>query len=154
ERAAQLDLFATPAPAGASAAAAPGALRAVAPPWQWTRPWLISPHRKRAARELDCVRAHFPELDGVTIKVGLTKRRNILGPATLSGDPCIWIRPRHIRRFVIAHEFTHLLQARKLVPGGEKTCDLYALTRGAAVIDFAPTYLTIPQAFTLAAPGR
>jgi hypothetical protein len=132
----QLDLF------------TPGAT----PRWRWTRPWLVSPHRPRAERELDHVRAHFPELDGTTVKVGLTKRRTILGLAAMGDEPCIWIRPRRIRRFVIAHELTHLLQARGLVPGGEKTADLLALTRGPAVIDFAPTYLAVPRGFT--GPGR
>ena len=116
--------------------------------WRWTRPWLESPHRRRARRELEAVRAHFPELDGVVITVGLTKRRNILGLASLGKDPEIWIRPRRIHRFALAHELVHLLQARDLVPGGEKTADLYALARSIDVIDVAPFYLKLPKRLT------
>jgi hypothetical protein len=93
------------------------------------------------------VRDHFPELQGLTVKVGLTKRRSVLGLASLGATPMIWIRPRRIHRFALAHELTHLLQARKLVPGGEKTCDLFALARSAEYVDVAPFYLKVPPRF-------
>ena len=115
--------------------------------WAFTRAWAGSPHLKRARRELDAVRDHFPELDDVTVRVGLTKRRNVLGLASLGATPMIWIRPRRIHRCAIAHELVHLLQARKLVPGGEKTCDLHTLARSPAVIDVAPFYLKVPARF-------
>ena len=115
--------------------------------WAFTRPWLASPHLKRARRELHAVRDHFPGLDDVTVRVGLTKRRNVLGLASLGSTPMIWIRPRRIHRCAIAHELVHLLQARKLVPGGEKTCDLHTLARAAALIDVAPFYLKVPARF-------
>jgi hypothetical protein len=148
----QLDLFLRPAPAVPPAPAAPPRRRR--PPaldlvddgrWRWTRPWLESPHRARARRELEAVRAHFPELDGVAITVGLTRRRGVLGLASLGAVPTIWIRPRRIHRFALAHELVHLLQARGLVPGGEKTADLYALARSAAYVDVAPFYLRLPR---------
>ncbi len=125
--------------------------RSALPRWEFTRPWLISPHRPRALRELEAVRVHFPELDGVPVRVGLTKRRTILGLAAVGGAPMIWIRPRRIRRFAIAHELTHLLQARGLVPGGEKSCDLFALARTSAYVDVSPFYLRIPA--RLLVPG-
>jgi hypothetical protein len=115
--------------------------------WDFTRPWLASPHLARARRELDLVRDHFPELDDVTVRVGLTKRRAVLGLASLGATPMIWIRPRRMRRFAIAHELTHLLQARGLVPGGEKTCDLFTLARSAAYVDVAPFYLKVPPRY-------
>ena len=115
--------------------------------WEFTRAWARSPHIRRARRELDAVRDHFPELDDVTVRVGLTKRRNVLGLASLGATPMIWIRPRRIHRCAIAHELVHLLQARKLVPGGEKTCDLHTLARSAALIDVAPFYLEVPARF-------
>ncbi len=130
----QLELFVRPAAPAADADR-----------WRWTRPWLESPHRARARRELDAVRAHFPELDGVAITVGLTRRRGILGLASLGAVPTIWIRPRRIHRFALAHELVHLLQARDLVPGGEKAADLYALARSAAYVDVAPFYLRLPR---------
>lgn len=113
--------------------------------WRWTRPWLDSPHRARARRELEAVRAHFPELDGIAVTVGLTKRRGVLGLASLGAVPMIWIRPRRIHRFALAHEMVHLLQARGLVPGGEKAADLYALARSVDVVDVAPFYLRLPR---------
>jgi hypothetical protein len=115
--------------------------------WSFTRPWLVSPHLPRARRELDAVRAHFPELDAVTVRVGLTKRRGILGLASLGDEPMIWIRPRRIRRFAIAHELVHLLQARGLAPGGEMSADLHALARSSSYADAAPFYLRVPRAF-------
>jgi hypothetical protein len=115
--------------------------------WAFTKPWIASPHLKRARRELDLVRDHFPEIESVTVRVGLTKRRNVLGLASMGKDPMIWIRPRRIYRCAIAHELVHLLQARDLVPGGEKTCDLYALARSPEVIDVAPFYLKVPKRF-------
>jgi hypothetical protein len=140
----QLDLFGSaPAPA---AAPAPAPVPASAARWAFSRPWLASPHRPRALRELEAVRAHFPELDDVRIHVGLTKQRHVLGLASLGETPRIWIRPRRIVRFAIAHEFTHLLQARNLVPGGEATCDLFALARAHDYVDVAPFYLKVPAA--------
>lgn len=121
--------------------------RAPAARWDFTRPWHASPHLARARRELDAVRDHFPELDSVTVRVGLTRRRSVLGLASLGRTPMIWIRPRRIHRFAIAHELTHLLQARKLVPGGEKTCDLFTLARSDGYIDVAPFYLKVPPHF-------
>jgi hypothetical protein len=145
----QLDLFAPPpAPAAPARQPAPATAEELAGDegrWRWTRPWLVSPHRARARRELNLVRAHFPELEGITVTIGMTKRRTILGLASMGGDPALWLRPRIIHRFVIAHEFVHLLQARDLVPGGEKAADLYALARSLEVIDVAPSYLAIPR---------
>ena len=147
---AQLELFVRPSP---PPPLRPPRRRPVAPAgaaadegrWRWTRPWLESPHLPRARRELEAVRAHFPELDGVAITVGLTKRRGVLGLASLGAVPTIWIRPRRIHRFALAHELVHLLQARDLVPGGEKAADLYALARSAEYVDVAPFYLRLPR---------
>jgi hypothetical protein len=50
------------------------------------------------------------------------------------------------KNFTIAHEFTHVLQARKKgelgIPGGERACDVWALTRlPLELIDDYPTYV-------------
>lgn len=148
----QLDLFVRPAPPPPLPAARVRRAVPSGPPleldagrWRWTRPWLESPHRARARRELEAVRAAFPELDGVVITVGLTRRRNILGLASLGREPAIWIRPRRIHRFALAHELVHLLQARALVPSGEKSADLWALARSPDHCDVAPFYLKVPR---------
>ena len=76
------------------------------------------------------MRAHFPELEGDEIQVGLVLSRRVLGRGSLDPNaPGIWLRPRLAGLFTIAHEMTHLLQAKGLVPRGERACDLHALAR-------------------------
>ncbi|NOT35447.1 MAG: hypothetical protein HOP12_14980 [Candidatus Eisenbacteria bacterium] len=75
------------------------------------------------------------------------KARGVLGWGSLDPEqPGIWVRPRRLETFTIAHEFTHLLQARGLVPRGERSCDLFALTRSPLLVDHAPGYLRLPFA--------
>lgn len=62
------------------------------------------------------------------------------------------MRPRRLQLFTIAHEFTHLLQARTLVPRGERQCDLWALARSPLLIDAAPNYLRLPRALRRGRP--
>lgn len=93
------------------------------------------------------MRGFFPELDGTTIRVGLARKRGVLGWGSLDPDhPGIWVRPRRLDAFTIAHELTHLLQARGLVPRGERACDLWALARSPLVVDTPPGYLHLPVA--------
>jgi hypothetical protein len=73
-------------------------------------------------------------------------KRGILGWGSLDPErPGIWVRPRRLEYFTIAHELTHLLQARRLVPLGERACDLWALARSPLLIDCAPSYLRLPR---------
>ena len=70
----------------------------------------------------------------------------MLGWGSLDPEhPGIWLRPRRIDLFTVAHEMIHLLQARGLVPRGERQCDLWALARSPLVIDSPPTYLKLPR---------
>lgn len=121
------------------------------PRWTLTRPMAASRLRFHALSKLDDVRRHFPELENVTIKVGRTTSRRARAWASLDpDDPAIWIKPGSLPRFTIAHELTHLVQARGHVPRGEKPADLYALARHPDVIDRSPTYLAVPRIlFTL-----
>jgi hypothetical protein len=107
-----------------------------------TRALLANPGCARVLDLVRQVRAFFPELDGFPIRVGLTRRA--AGYASLGEDPVIWINPRRLRRHTIAHEFVHLLQARGLVPAGEKSADLFALARHPALADDLPCYLRVP----------
>jgi hypothetical protein len=117
------------------------------PRWTCSRLVLRSPHRERILERLEFVRRFFPEMEGITVRVGLAQKRGILGWGSLDPDqPGIWVRPRKIDSFTVAHEFTHLLQARRLVPGGERACDLWALARSPLLIDKAPGYLKLPRA--------
>ena len=115
--------------------------------WSFSRLVLRSPHRARIIERLDFVRRFFPEMNGTTIRVGLAQKRGVLGWGSLDpARPGVWVRPRLTHYFTIAHEFTHLLQARRLVPGGERACDLWALARSPLLIDKPPGYLRIPRA--------
>ncbi len=116
------------------------------PRWRFSRPVTRSPHFARICDRLERARRHFPELDGVCVRVGLARKRGVLGWGSLDPDlPAIWVRPRRLDYFTIAHELTHLLQARRLVPRGERACDLHALARSPWLVDAAPSYLELPD---------
>ncbi len=118
-----------------------------APPWTYSRLIRNSRHQPRILEKLDFVRRFFPELDGVTIYVGQAIRRDVLGWGSMDpARPGIWVRPVKLAYFTIAHELTHLLQARGFVPTGERACDLHALARSPMVIDSLPGYLKVPSA--------
>lgn len=93
------------------------------------------------------VRAFFPELDGVGVKVGLTRRA---AGFAAKEEPYIWVNPRRLTRHTIAHEFVHLLQFRGLIPTGERSADLHALARHPVLADDAPAYLRIPRSLLMA----
>jgi len=117
------------------------------PPWRFSRPVLGSPHFERIRQRLEFVRTFFPEIASLSIRVGLARKPGILGWGSLDpDDPGVWVRPRRIDFFTIAHEFTHLLQARGLVPRGERSCDLFALARSPLLVDHPPGYLRLPMA--------
>ena len=116
------------------------------PPWKFSRLVLASPSLARIRERLEFVRTFFPELASLTIRVGLVKKPGVLGWGSLDPeDPGVWVRPRRLDHFTIAHEFTHLLQARGLVPMGERACDLFALARSPLLIDQPPGYLKLPR---------
>ena len=106
---------------------------------------LASVHCERIRERLELVRGFFPELEGTTVRVGIARKRGVLGWGSLHPDhPGIWVRPRRLDAFTIAHEFTHLLQARGLVSRGERACDLWAMARSPLLIDTPPGYLRLP----------
>ena len=115
------------------------------PRWRFSRLVLRSPHAPRIRERLEYVRSFFPEIDGLTIGVGLALKRGVLGWGSLDPEaPAVWVRPRRLDCFTVAHEFTHLLQARGLVPRGERACDLWALARSPLLVDQPPGYLRVP----------
>ena len=116
------------------------------PRWTFSRLAEKSPHKARMVEHLEFTRRFFPELEGVTIHVGLAQKRGVLGWGSMDPDrPGVWIRPRRLYLFTIAHEFTHLLQARGIVPRGERSCDVFALARSSMLVDHAPSYLKRPR---------
>src|SRR5580765_148034 len=113
--------------------------------WTFSRLALRSRHLSRIRERLEFVRGFFPELSGVTVRVGLVRKPGILGWGSLDPEqPGVWVRPRRLDHFTIAHELTHLLQARGLVPRGERACDLWALARSPLLVDTPPGYLKLP----------
>lgn len=115
------------------------------PRWTFSRLVVRSPHRARIVERIEFVRRFFPELDRVSVRVGLAQKRGILGWGSLDPEhPGIWVRPRLLHHFTIAHELTHLLQAMRLVPPGERACDLWALARSPLLVDHPPGYLRVP----------
>jgi hypothetical protein len=116
------------------------------PRWTFSRLAARSPNHVRIVEHLEFARRFFPELADLTIHVGLAQKRGVLGWGSLDPErPGVWVRPRLLYLFTIAHEFTHLLQARGLVPRGERQCDLHALARTPLLIDHAPGYLKLPR---------
>lgn len=116
------------------------------PRWRLSRLVERSPHRARVLERVEYVRRFFPELDGITIRVGFAQKPGVLGWGSLDPEqPGIWVRPRRLHLFTVAHELTHLLQARELVPRGERSCDLHALARSALLNDTPPSYLRVPR---------
>lgn len=94
------------------------------------------------------VRRYFPELDGETVKLGLT--RAAAGMAVPGGNE-VWLNPARVSYHTIAHEFIHLLQRRDLgIPQGERSCDVFSLARHWTLNDVAPSYVRVPR--TLADP--
>ena len=123
------------------------------PRWDLSRLVERSPHRPRILERLEFVRRFFPELADGTVRVGLAQKRGVLGWGSMDPErPGVWVRPRRLYLFTIAHEFTHLLQARDLVPRGERSCDVYALARTPLLVDHAPSYLSLPKSFRRARP--
>jgi hypothetical protein len=116
------------------------------PRWTFSRLVIQSPHRERIRERIEFVRRFFPELESVSVRVGLAQKRGVLGWGSMDPErPGIWVRPRRLEYFTIAHELTHLLQARGLVPRGERACDLWALARTPLLVDAAPGYLRVPR---------
>ncbi len=109
-----------------------------------TRP--LRQHRLRAhlVRRLHYVRRFFPELEGRTIRVGLT--RTAAGLAVPGGDE-LWIHPSLTSYQSLAHEFVHLLQGTHEIPQGERSCDVFALARHWTLNDSPPFYVRVPVEF-------
>ena len=107
-----------------------------------TRALLRNRSCARVLEQVRRVRHFFPELEKVTIRVGLTRAAD--GYASIE-SPAIWLNPRRLAHHTIAHEMIHLLQSRGLVPGGEKSADLHALARHVVLADALPGYLAVPN---------
>jgi hypothetical protein len=105
---------------------------------------------------------HFPELNGITITLGYTRRH--LGSASIIyrrgqiAQLIIRLKVRKLTYQTIGHELTHLVQALarrdrskrdsidlQKIPYGEKQCDIWTLARHELFCDDPPTYIKMPR---------
>lgn len=103
-------------------------------------------HRMRndVLRRVEYVRRYFPELDGESITVGVTRAASGMA---IPGGTRIWLNPSRLSYHTIAHELMHLLQCRDLgIPSGERACDLFSLARHWTLNDDRPSYIRVPMA--------
>jgi hypothetical protein len=112
--------------------------------WVFTKRFLAKKGQKNFLKRLDKARDFFPELEGYTIKVGITL--NVDGKAD-SKSKAIFFKSRNVSYYVIGHELTHLLQEMELVPKGERSCDIFTLARRVEFCDEAPNYVKVPGRF-------
>lgn len=106
---------------------------------------VLQRHRAKndVLRDVAYVRRYFPELDGETITVGVTKAASGMA---IPGGKRIWLNPSRLSYHTISHELTHLLQCRNLgIPAGEKACDVFSLSRHWTLNDEKPSYVSFPR---------
>lgn len=105
----------------------------------------LQKHRLRndVLRRVEYVRRYFPELDGESITVGVTRAASGMA---IPGGTRIWLNPSRLSYHTIAHELMHLLQCRDLgIPSGEKACDVFSLARHWTLNDERPSYIRVPR---------
>src|SRR3990170_2353588 len=93
----------------------------------------------------------FPELDATDFELDLLPTSSrLLGLAEQGRDPPrIRLRPARPTNptltYTIPHELTHLLQVPlRLVPDGERSCDVYAMARAGDRFLVPPGYVRVP----------
>ncbi len=110
--------------------------------WTFTRRFAKKKGQSRFLRRLDEARSYFPELDGHTVKVGITI--NADGKADLKGK-AVYFRSRNVSFYVMGHELTHLLQEMEGLPKSERSCDIFTMARRVEFCDEAPNYVKVPK---------
>ncbi len=106
----------------------------------------LQKHRLRndVLRRVEYVRRYFPELEGESITVGITRAASGMA---IPGGTRIWLNPSRLSYHTIAHELMHLLQCRDLgIPSGERACDVFSLARHWTLNDERPSYIRVPRA--------
>ena len=106
---------------------------------------VLRKHRAKndVLRGVAYVRRYFPELEGETVSVGITKAASGMA---VPGGTRIWLNPTRLSHHTIAHELVHLLQCRDLgIPAGEKACDVFSMARHWTLNDERPSYVRVPK---------
>jgi len=95
---------------------------------------------------------HFPELEHVDFELDLLPSTSWLLGVTEDrpGMPRVRLRPARPTNpsltYTVPHEFTHLLQRPlRIVPQGERACDLWAMARAGERFRVPPSYLSVPR---------
>ncbi len=110
--------------------------------------------RNELAGMLDTLHKYFHEIrpsmkigishsyDGLVFQANDGSVKLMLGVRRTRGGS--WRMPTY---YTVAHELMHLVQFNsKAIPGGERACDVYALSRlPPRFIDESPTYLIVPR---------
>lgn len=116
-----------------------------------TRKLVISPQGPSVLAAAEEVAPFFPELPPDVRLDLLPSSYRVRGLAfPVERPPRVAVRP-HTRtpvalRATLAHELCHLIQHPfGPVPGGERSCDLYALARVGARFPHPPFYLRLPR---------
>ncbi len=110
--------------------------------WTFTRNFAKKKGQSKFLERLDEARSYFPELDGHTVKVGITI--NADGKADLKGKG-VYFKSRNVSYYVMGHELTHLLQEMEGLPKSERSCDIFTIARGVLFCDEAPNYMKLPK---------
>jgi hypothetical protein len=110
--------------------------------WTFTRRFEAKKGQSKFLERLDKARSYFPELDGITVKVGITI--NADGKADLQGK-AVYFRSRNVSYYVIGHELTHLLQEIQGLPKSERSCDIFTSARTVLFCDESPNYVKVPK---------
>ena len=111
-------------------------------PWTFTRRFAAKKGQSKFLERLNEARSHFPELEGITIKVGITL--NADGKADLLGK-AVYFKSRNVSFYVMGHELTHLLQEIEGLPKSERSCDIFTIARTALFCDESPNYVKVPR---------
>ena len=110
--------------------------------WTFTRRFSKKKGQSKFLERLNEARSYFPELDGHTVKVGITL--NADGKADLIGKG-VYFRSRNVSYYVMGHELTHLLQEMEGLPKSERSCDIFTMARGVIFCDEDPNYVKVPK---------
>lgn len=110
--------------------------------WTYTRYFAKKKGQSRFLMRLDEARSYFPELDGITVKVGITI--NADGKADLEAK-AVFFRSRNVSYYVMGHELTHLLQEIQELPKSERSCDIFTMARTVLFCDESPNYVKVPK---------
>ncbi|MBU1158774.1 MAG: hypothetical protein KKE24_05495 [Candidatus Thermoplasmatota archaeon] len=122
--------------------------------WTRTAIKIPSPVRKTLEARLGRLHRYFPEIRP-KMKIGITRAYEGSVFQAEDGFVKLMLEVRRTRDgrwklptyWTMAHELMHLAQFNtKGLPGGERACDVYAMTRlPPRLIDESPSYLTVPK---------